>query len=64
VVLLRRVGESSPLTGYRANSPWLLKPYCCQPPFLHCSLEVGKGGASMTVKSPEKMALFGGAAVG
>src|SRR5215210_5534593 len=35
-----------PVATKLTQSPWFLKPNCAQPPFLHCSLEVGAAGAS------------------
>jgi hypothetical protein len=42
-----------PVATKLTQSPWFLKtPKSRQPPFLHCSFEVGKGGASRTTMSP------------
>ena len=43
------------------HCPWLAKPYCAQPPFLHCSLDVGSGGASNTVARPRAQGVWSAA---
>jgi hypothetical protein len=51
-----RAGELLPSVATKlTQSPWFLKTSkLCQPPFLHCSVDVGSGGASTTTMSPPK----------